>query len=860
MGRGLYAVAGLASALLATSCTDCSDPVMRPRLDLDGGAPASAASRFAYEVPLDPGSPWPKFRGDARQSGRSAVRPARSDARPWIFPTGKGVFSSPVIDGDGTAYIGSADHGFYAIRADGSLRWKVLTGEVIDSSALLDDRGRVYVPSGDGHLYALDRATGRELWRFRAHTPQQVARLHGIEVFNLDWWEGSIAMLPDGALLAGNDNYLYYRLDRETGADLAHLVVNELAWSAPAVNVRTGRVFVGSMFVALRNLFAFDPLSGERLWSGGGLGSVVGAPLLTSSSADGAVVVGGFDGYVRAFRQRSGRQLWKFAARDHIYASPAQLSDGRIVIASSDGTLYALEPEGGTAVWAFDTLAPIRSSPAIDGEDHIYVGSGEGKLLAIDPDGQLRWSFQCIDDERNDLNGSPGLGPLGVTIGGEDGSICFVPYDYCLSDVGRADRRCASAGGEGLPDAGARLYFTSRFGALSADPPARIDANEPLAFTLSVRAHGDTQLALIDGKDLRADISSGKPRVDVSADGRFLTIVPGESWAGPAGGTLRIVLRGSYRIAPWRFGLKAFGGKEGGRFEQRFSLAVAPRAPATMPYRVPRQPGDPATAFEIGRLSAPNPTMLPSWNQIGFDSIRYLGGLVEGSGNHALLWMVGGRHDGATGRAVVDPANGARFALALDWDDGLLTLRNDDGFRLDFNGSWAMPYQRYRIATRAAADGRIERAPALNAVIDCDQIARYGRFLKVMGLSAWDTGLMHLYGGADMSVWDAGPQAIPEGVGHVEIAVGEREAMARIDGGGIRKGDHTVGLLLVDAQSGAALPLDYAFATRVEADGSGVVTAVRVAYEPGRVRGAVRAYYMVDTYPAFVATVLPGSR
>jgi outer membrane protein assembly factor BamB len=71
------------------------------------------------------------------------VRPARSDARPWTFATAKGVFSSPVIDGEGTAYIGSADHAFYAIRADGSLKWKFLTGEIIDSSALLDDRARL---------------------------------------------------------------------------------------------------------------------------------------------------------------------------------------------------------------------------------------------------------------------------------------------------------------------------------------------------------------------------------------------------------------------------------------------------------------------------------------------------------------------------------------------------------------------------------------------------------------------------------------------------------------------------------------------------------------------------------------------
>src|SRR5690606_23862367 len=115
--------------------------------------------------------------------------------------------------------------------------------------------------------------------------------------FNLDWWEGNVAILPDGTLLAGNDNYLYYRIDRDTGEERGRWLGNELGWSLPAVNARTGRVFFGTMFLALRNLFAFDVASGEQVWSNGALGSIVASPLLTSTRADGAVVVAGFDGF-----------------------------------------------------------------------------------------------------------------------------------------------------------------------------------------------------------------------------------------------------------------------------------------------------------------------------------------------------------------------------------------------------------------------------------------------------------------------------------------------------------------------------------------------------------------------------------
>src|SRR5262249_14218285 len=104
-------------------------------------SPTATATRlptFAYGVPLDPLSPWPKFRRNAAQDGRSPVQPHDSASAAWTFHTEKGVFSTPVIDGEGNVYIGSADHVFYALDARGNERWRFRTGEIIDSSALLD--------------------------------------------------------------------------------------------------------------------------------------------------------------------------------------------------------------------------------------------------------------------------------------------------------------------------------------------------------------------------------------------------------------------------------------------------------------------------------------------------------------------------------------------------------------------------------------------------------------------------------------------------------------------------------------------------------------------------------------------------
>lgn len=809
-----------------------------------------------HAVPLDPNSPWPKFRADASQSGRGRVAPVVDPSlRPWMFRTGKGIFSSPVIDADGTAYIGSADHWFYAINAGGRLKWKFKTGEVIDSSALLDDRGRVYVGSGDAHVYCLERSDGRPVWKFRAHTVREVEKEFGLKTYNLDWFEGNIGILPDGTLLAPNDNYLVYAVDRDTGTRKTQYVGNELMWSLPAVNAKTGRIFFGSQYMALENVYCYDTNTGKKRWSAGGLGSNAASPVLTSDAPNGAVVLGGFDGYVRAYAQDSGKQLWKRGLRDHIYASPARLSDGAIIQPSADGTVYALEPATGKIRWAFDTLEPIRSSPAVDAHDRIYVGSGEGRLFCINPDGTLRWAYRCIDEDRNDLNGSPGLGRTGVYIGGENGGVFFVPYDYPLSPAGMRDPRSARGPGEDLPAEGSHLVFTSRFGKLLTETPDRMDANQPLAFTLFVREKGDTLKSAIDRDSLKVEVD-GNPamRVDVSANRQFMVLTPRETWTAPAGGKLSVRISGSYVTGMRRFGLKFFGGSEGGRFEYRHVFSVAPRGTAASPYSVPKQPGDPSTVFELSRLAAPNPTMLPSWNQIGFDSLHYLCGVVEGDGKRMLVWTVGGKlHNGNT---VVDPTLEARFPLVLEYDGGLVTFRNYDGFKINFVGSWDMPFGSYRVSSKAdPVTGALRDTGAFHAIALCDEIEYYGRFLKLMGMSEFDTGHMAVFGGMNLGLHGRGYASMPSGAGTVSFRVDGNAVVADIAGGSLKKDEHVYSLMLVDEATGNPLALYYTKHTTVEAGENGLVRRVGVSFPKGAVKGALRVYLMVDTYPAAKGSV-----
>lgn len=820
-----------------------------------------------FGVPLDPDSPFPKFRANALQDGR-VDRRLRDDGRsePWVFVTGKGIFSTPVIDGDGNIYVGSADRVFYSLAPDGTERWRYGTGEIIDSAALLDDQGRVYVGSGDGYLYAFDRDDGGEpLWRFAADPPRTYGGL-------INWFEGNVAIGPDGTLYVPNDNFCTYAVDRATGESRWCFRTLDQTWSLPAVHPRTGRLFIGNnaLLPGAPNVYGVNPEDGSEAWRRSTAGSVAASPLLTDEGDDGLVVVGSFDGFVRAYRQ-DGEEVWSFAARDHIYASPGELPDGTIVQPAADGTVYALDPADGSLRWAFDTLEPIRSSPAIDRDGVIYVGSGEGRLFVLNPDGTLRWAMRCtgawrqagsgeiveMDARRSDLNASPALGPSAVVIAGENGGVYAVPYDYCLRDAAASDARCTLGPAEDLPPDGTRLLFLDRFGGPRDPAPEAVEGNQALAFGLFQREGGDTRLALIDDRSLAVTVRPEVPvEVDVSGDRRFLTVFPTVGWAPAEGGEVTLELTGAYLVDPQRDGLRTSGGRVAGTFEETLTFTVPPRDGRPLALEVPAEPGDPGGILELYRLAAPLPTILPSYNQIGFDSIHYLVGLVEGTPERAIAWGVGAAPNGPDGATVVDPTSRVRFALELESDGGLMTLANEDGFTIEFNG-FALPFALFRVAARVDERGFAPGSASILARTICGEINLYGPFLQRLGFCNPESDLLLAYGAAELRPHAGGVQQAPDGVGDVTFAVeagaiGPR-IVATLEGSELPAGAHNLGILLVDPATGRPISADYVRGTLVSEEG-GLTVSLGA---PEALPTPFRAYLMVDAYPAARADLEP---
>lgn len=64
--------------------------------------------------------------------------------------------SFPVVDKEGTVYIGSVDGKMYAVGKDGKLLWEYQTGNKIsEASPAIGPDGTLYFTSMDGYLYAI---------------------------------------------------------------------------------------------------------------------------------------------------------------------------------------------------------------------------------------------------------------------------------------------------------------------------------------------------------------------------------------------------------------------------------------------------------------------------------------------------------------------------------------------------------------------------------------------------------------------------------------------------------------------------------------------------------------------------------
>jgi outer membrane protein assembly factor BamB len=825
-------------------------------------AVAAQARAFSYDVPVQARSPWPEMRRDSRNTASSPIRGRYGGDRPWSFATARGIFSTPVIGGNGTVYVGSADGFFYALRPDGRVLWRFPTGGIIDAAAALGSRAKrgrsapITFGSGDERLYHLRTTRNlprkrRIIWTFEPTLPPA----GGQEV---SWWEGNPAIGPGGTIYVGNTGAAY-AIDPD-GTQRWAAPRGQSVWTTPAFGQgsESGNSFWGSV-----DLYAFSLDQNGRLrWQTFTPGYVTSSPALGS---DGTVYVGSFDHRVYALDPDTGQVRWSFLTDAHIYGSPAlgsgpQGETSAIYIGSADGSVYALDPSGHL-LWRYDTGDPIRSSPVVGRKPQgagqiVYVGSSNGKLYALDAaTGKRRWSFDTTPRnpalrDRNDLNGSPALGRRGVYIGGEHGRVWFVPYDYCLhSRDARCDRRPGQDFGKNLN----RMFFVTPGGTtVDARTGLKIPPAAVLATRLIVRKAGLTEDAALQPLASPEGLVSAKPRfpltTQLSGDGHYLFIRPT--------GLLRPNTRYRIRIhGDWRVGPAP--GTNAGAVDTTLGFRTA-RSRGKLALRAGREG---VSAFTISRLAIPLPPLLPSVNQIGFDSYDMIAGTIarsranrRGEGR-LLLWVIGARRD-RHGQLRPDPNGNFQFPLSGVYRRNTLELASQD-LSLQFSFG-SVPLGVFDVRGQMSPDLAMRPGAGIYSQTTCADVPNYSAQLRIAGvcnaqdiLAASGTLLTGAYGShaanrrpagvrlASLQLTRPGPGAPGSAVATLALARGKRYPASK-----------HVGSILLTGPGGEVVPLDYRNATSAVTDSRGDLRRIQLTVPAGtQLPSPLRAYAIVDVFP-----------
>ena len=524
-----------------------------------------------------------------------------------------------------------------------------------------------------------------------------------------------------------------------------------------------------------------------------------------------------------------------------------------------------MRPDGSLA-WAYDTGAPIRSSPVVgQGTTSaqgpvVYVGASNGHLYAVEVDtGRRRWSYDTTSTDpylatRNQLNGSPALGPRGVYIGGQDGVVHHVPFDYCLRV--RTDARCQGA--DGPPDDVATVYPVDVGGSTAFSGDALPLADTGVIVTrLVVRERGATvPAAMVPVPDARALVrvepEGGGAALDVDAqvsgDGRYLFVRPRA--ALDAGATYRVSVGGLYSVGgarisnvevgtanltPFRGDVRVRavgGGSRPWPVADVSAGAASPTPSAATAAAVP--------ALSLSRLAVPLPPMLTSLNQIGFDFYDWVAGVVRSGADDAVLWVIGATRD-ARGLPVADPKAGFAFPLHGRLDGGSFSWAAPPGVALTFTFG-PVPLRDFQLRGRFLPGGRIAPDAQFYAQASCADVPGYGTVLPLTGMcnAVGELPSSGTFLGATTRTPAA---AAPAGVTVASTRLDGDTVTATLSlasGATYPADSHVLSLLLL-GPDGAPLSMDYRAATTTTTDAAGNLASVSLRVPPSAWPGGSRS-------------------
>lgn len=331
--------------------------------------------------------------------------------------------------GDWPTYGGSIHHTFSNATGLNAAnvhtlvpKWFFKTGDAVTANPVVVGN-RVFVGSWDGNFYAIDKTSGKQVWKFGIKPQPAVIPNEDANGRVLDPSNPQSFATSDGGLITSSA--WYEQASRKTHG--RNLVIFGGGYTLYALDANTGQEVWNHDYTGLPEVPA-DPAHDEaRIFSSP---VVVGTKVIFGVTSDGQ---NGHRGYVAAANLENGNQVWRFetsVAPDGtilnngcggVWSSPTLVESQNVVVLDVadcnfsntpaqgiyNEKVFALRPNDGSLAWVFD---PQRVDAGCDWDfgatanyqrrnnsEFLGVGGKDGTYYRLDPaTGQRKWATKVV--------------------------------------------------------------------------------------------------------------------------------------------------------------------------------------------------------------------------------------------------------------------------------------------------------------------------------------------------------------------------------------------------------------------------------------------------------------------------------
>lgn len=227
--------------------------------------------------------------------------------------------------------------------------------------------GRAFFGLANGTVYAVDAATGRDEWFFRA---------------GRDVW--AAPLLAGDVVVVGSLDHHLYGLDASSGEPVWDIDMDAAIAGTPTLI--DGTVYVGTF---ADRLVAIDAASGRETWSFATESWVWGGPALHGDTLYFADV----SGTVYAVPVGGQAELWRVKPGGQMRSRPA-VTDDAVYIGDRLGNLFALRLADGSIAWSQKLKGQLLVPPVVANDKVVVTPyTGDNVAAAYGPEGGFVWAF-----------------------------------------------------------------------------------------------------------------------------------------------------------------------------------------------------------------------------------------------------------------------------------------------------------------------------------------------------------------------------------------------------------------------------------------------------------------------------------